>query len=163
MAGVTNVIRAMSAADIDEVLAIEEATFTTPWSRRMLAEELAAVGRIYLVTESDDDGVVCYGGMMVTGDEGHVMTLATRRDRRGRGLATDLLVRLLRRGIAAGAEHVLLEVRPSSLAARRMYQKFGFAPVGIRPDYYRDEDAIVMWVDDAATESYEQLLAGMER
>ena len=153
MARVIDLIRPMTETDLDEVMAIEEAVFSSPWSRQGIADELAAAGRHYLVTESPD-GIVCYGGVMVIGDEGHVMTLATRVDRRGRGLATQLLVQLLLAAIEAGATHLLLEVRPSSMEARRMYQKFGFAPVGIRPRYYRDEDAIVMWVDDADSVEY---------
>ena len=153
MARLIDLIRPMTEADLDEVMVIEESEFPVPWSRQGLIDELAAPGRHYLVTESPD-GIVCYGGVMVTEDEGHVMTLATRSDRQGRGLATGLLARLLQAAIAAGATHLLLEVRPSSLAARRMYQKFGFAPVGIRPRYYRDEDAIVMWVEDADTAEY---------
>jgi ribosomal-protein-alanine N-acetyltransferase len=162
MARVIDLIRPMTLDDVDDVLAIEEATFPTPWTEGMLRDELAASGRSYLVTESGD-GVVCYGGIMVGGGEGHLMTLATRSDRRGRGLATDLLIRLLLWAIDAGAERLLLEVRPSSFPARRMYHKFGFAPVGIRPAYYGDEDAIVMWVDDAAGDAYRDKLAGLER
>ena len=49
---------------------------------------------------------------------------------------------------AAGARHLTLEVRVSNEGARRLYQRFGFAPVGVRKDYYRDEDALVMWATD---------------
>ena len=39
-----------------------------------------------------------------------------------------------------------LEVRPSNIAARRLYEKYGFALAGIRPRYYSDdnEDALIM-------------------
>ena len=50
----------------------------------------------------------------------------------------------------------------SNLSARRLYEQFGFAPVGIRKNYYRDEDALVMWAIDIDTEEYEQRVAGIE-
>ncbi len=162
MARVLTLARSMTADDLDAVLAIEEATFPTPWSRAMLEGELAATGRSYLVVEGPD-GLIAYGGVMVAGAEGHVMTLATVPAHRGRGHARRLLVRLLRDAIALGAERLLLEVRPSNRAARRLYSRFGFAPVGIRPRYYRDEDALVMWVDDAATDDYARLLEELDR
>ena len=54
----------------------------------------------------------------------------------------------------AGARHLTLEVRVSNEGARHLYQRFGFAPVGVRKDYYRDEDALVMWATDIDTDDY---------
>jgi ribosomal-protein-alanine N-acetyltransferase len=48
-----------------------------------------------------------------------------------------------------GARHLTLEVRITNDAALGMYRKLGFASVGLRPNYYRDEDALVMWAVDA--------------
>jgi len=160
MAAVINTVRAMAIADIDAVMAIEEATFPTPWSRTMLEEELKSDQRCYLVLEGAG-GIQAYGGIMVSDTEGHLMTLAVISDRRGKGLATKVLGALLRAALDMGAARLLLEVRPSNIPARRMYQKFGFVPVGIRPRYYRDEDAIVMWVDDADTPEYAALIKGL--
>ena len=162
MARVMSHARAMTVDDIDAVLAIEEATFSTPWTRHMLTEELSAARRHYVVLEGAE-GVDGYGGIMVAEDEGHVMTIAIKPDMRGRGYGSGLMVMLLRAAIEMGATRMLLEVRPSNRAARRMYQKFGFVPVGIRPRYYRDEDAIVMWVDDAETESFAERLGELEK
>lgn len=162
MAAVITHIRDMTLDDVDAVLAIEQATFSAPWSRQMLTDELGAPRRRYVVLEGPD-GLQGYGGVMVTEDEGHVMTIAVSHDLQGRGFGTGLMVTLLRAATEMGATRLLLEVRPSNRAARRMYQKFGFVPVGIRPRYYRDEDAIVMWVDDAETESFAERLEELDK
>ncbi|MEE8330955.1 MAG: ribosomal protein S18-alanine N-acetyltransferase [Acidimicrobiia bacterium] len=162
MARVMTHIRDMTLDDIDAVLTIEQATFSAPWSRQMLTDELGASRRNYIVLEGPA-GLEGYGGVMVTEDEGHVMTIAVTHDMQGRGYGTGLMVTLLQAAIEMGATRMLLEVRPSNRAARRMYQKFGFVPVGIRPRYYRDEDAIVMWVDDAETESFAARLEELDK
>ena len=162
MARVINRVREMTPQDIESVMVIEEATFPAPWSRRMLTDELAAPGRYYIVLDGPD-GIEGYGGAMVSDQEGHVMTMAVGSDRRGRGLGTTLLSALLSAALGMGASRLLLEVRPSNMAARHLYQKFGFVPVGVRPRYYRDEDALVMWVDDADTPEYAARLAELSR
>jgi ribosomal-protein-alanine N-acetyltransferase len=162
MARVMSHLRQMTPDDIDDVMALEEATFPSPWSRRMLTDELGAPGRHYVVVEGPD-GLEAYGGIMVSDDEGHVMTVAVDPERRGRGIGSRLMVALLRAALDMGATRMLLEVRPSNMDARRLYRRFGFVPVDIRPRYYRDEDAIVMWVDDADTPAFAERLQRMDR
>ena len=60
--------------------------------------------------------------------------------------------------LEAGAEHLTLELRVSNAAARGLYERFGFSPVGIRPRYYVDEDALVMWAVNASDVEYSQML-----
>jgi ribosomal-protein-alanine N-acetyltransferase len=52
-------------------------------------------------------------------------------------------------------------VRPSNVAAVALYQRFGFAPVGVRKNYYREtnEDALVMWATDVQSDAYRERLA----
>ena len=58
-----------------------------------------------------------------------------------------------------------LEVRVTNTGAQELYRRFGFAPAGIRKNYYADvnEDAIVMWAHDVETDEYAVRLAGIER
>jgi ribosomal-protein-alanine N-acetyltransferase len=64
-----------------------------------------------------------------------------------------------------GAHHLTLEVREHNEAAKTMYMKFGFAPIGIRKNYYveSNEDAIVMWAADADSDAYAERLARIEK
>jgi ribosomal-protein-alanine N-acetyltransferase len=156
----TLALRPMAGGDLAEVLALERSVFPHPWTEGILRDELAARGRIYLVAE-EDGRIVGYGGMMLVVDEAHIINLAVARERRGDGIATRLVLDLIERALDAGAEHLTLEVRLSNDPARRLYSRFGFAPVGIRKDYYVDEDALIMWVTDAAGPEYRGRLAAI--
>jgi [ribosomal protein S18]-alanine N-acetyltransferase len=79
-------------------------------------------------------------------DEAHVTTFAVSPDCRRQGVGEHLLLELLRIAESVGAAVATLEVRVSNLPARRLYEKYGFRPVGVRPRYYTDnnEDALIM-------------------
>lgn len=151
------VVRRMTSDDIDAVAGLEVASFTDPWPRSALVEELGLSGRTYVVAE-EGGSLVGYGGIMLIEDEAHVMTLAIAPNRRRSGVGTRLLLRLIDEALAQGAEHLTLEVRESNTPALALYDKFGFSAVGRRPRYYRDEDAIVMWVVDASADRYRRRL-----
>jgi ribosomal-protein-alanine N-acetyltransferase len=149
----TLALRPMTSADLDLVHAMEVATFTSPWPRSFFEDELAADNRNYLVAEEGSE-LIGYGGIMLIEGDAHVMTVAVAADRRTRGIGSRIMVALVDAAIAAGALHLTLEVRPSNRAARRLYQRFGFEPVGLRPRYYPDEDALVMWALDITEPEY---------
>ena len=88
-------------------------------------------------------------------------TMAMKRapEARNRGIATRLFLDLAEGALDDGAEHLTLEVRMSNLDARRLYSGFGFAPVGIRKDYYVDEDALIMWATDIDADEYQARIA----
>ena len=79
-------------------------------------------------------------------DEAHVTTFAVDPDFRRRSIGERLLLAMLDVAIANGAREATLEVRLSNMAARKLYEKYGFRPVGLRPRYYSDdnEDALIM-------------------
>ena len=93
-----------------------------------------------------EDRVVAYAGMWIMVDEAHVTTFAVHPTWRRRKVGERLLLALLDLAIARSAREATLEVRLSNLAARRLYEKYGFRPVGLRPRYYSDngEDALIM-------------------
>ena len=95
---------------------------------------------------------------MVIGTDAHIMTLAVAPDSRRNGIGSQLMLALIDAALDAGAEHLTLELRVSNDSARSLYEKFGFAPVGIRPGYYPDEDALVMWALDVAGNEYRAAL-----
>ena len=136
----------MRAADLDEVLTIERASFTMPWSRGAFLYEMEQnqVARCFVMRE--DDRLVGYICLWEVADEVHVTNIAVRPDARRRGIGRALLGRILDDARARSLRLVVLEVRPSNTEARALYESFGFRVVGRRRGYYYDtgEDALVM-------------------
>lgn len=154
---ITPTMRPLQASDLPEVLEIERITFPTPWSEVMFTDEIDAPGRRYLVAVADGT-IVAYGGIMIVDGDAHVMNLAVVPDHRRHGIASRMLLALVDDALGLGASHLTLELRVTNAAARALYDKFGFAPVGLRPAYYGDEDALVMWALDADRDEYASLL-----
>jgi ribosomal-protein-alanine N-acetyltransferase len=96
-------------------------------------------------------------------DEAHVTTFAVDPRWRRRGVGEQLLLALLDLAVARRAREATLEVRLSNMPARRLYEKYGFKPVGIRPRYYSDngEDALIMTTDALESPAVRDRLAGL--
>lgn len=153
----------LSVSDLDEVTQLESRTVAGGWSRRIFENELAAGGsRCYLVARlgaSDERRLVGYGGLQLVADVAHITTLTVSEDVRRRGVATRLLVDLLREARARGAASATLEVRVDNVPAQRLYARLGFRPVGTRPRYYDGTmDALVMWAHDVGGAEFGRLI-----
>jgi ribosomal-protein-alanine N-acetyltransferase len=150
------VIEAMRLEDLDGVERIERASFTTPWPPNAYRSELMA-NRLasYLVARVDGE-IVAYGGMWLMVDEAHITTFAVHPGWRRQRLGERLLLAFLDLARDRHAREATLEVRLSNLPARRLYEKFGFRPVGVRPRYYSDnnEDALIMTTDTLDDPAY---------
>ena len=137
----------MRPEDLDEVLAIERASFTMPWSRGAFLYEMQQnrVARCW-VARDDDVHVVGYLCLWEVADEVHITNVAVRPDARRHGIARGLLRTVLDDARTRSVKLVVLEVRPSNDHARALYDSFGFRVVGRRRGYYYDtgEDALVM-------------------
>ncbi|HZR22096.1 MAG TPA: ribosomal protein S18-alanine N-acetyltransferase [Vicinamibacterales bacterium] len=137
-----------SASQIDEVVAIEEASFTNPWTRDMYLAELENRGVSYCFLARDEEGAtVGFCSFWRVLDELHINNLAVLPDRRRTGAASALLAHILGEGAKLGARRATLEVRRSNESARRLYERFGFTVAGVRRGYYTKptEDALVLW------------------
>ncbi|HKF86168.1 MAG TPA: ribosomal protein S18-alanine N-acetyltransferase [Candidatus Limnocylindrales bacterium] len=139
-------IRPMTAGDLPVVQEIERASFTSPWPPQAYRQELESNTLAAYLVAAIDDEVIAYGGVWLMVDEAHVTTLAVHPRFRRRRIGERVLLSLLDLSLSRRAREATLEVRLSNLAARRLYEKYGFRPVGIRPRYYSDnqEDALIM-------------------
>ena len=157
------VVEPMRFEDVDAVQAIERASFTTPWPPHAYRSELES-NRLasYLVVRAGDR-LVAYGGMWLMVDEAHITTFAVHPVWRRRGVGQLLLIALLDLAIARHAREATLEVRLSNLPARRLYEKYGFRPVGLRPRYYSDdgEDALIMTTEELGGRRFTERLSGL--
>jgi ribosomal-protein-alanine N-acetyltransferase len=137
-----------SPEQIDDVLAIEAASFTNPWTREMYLAELDNGGVSSCFLARDDSGVVIgFCSLWRVLDELHINNLAVLPDRRRAGVASALLTHVLTEGARLGARCATLEVRRSNDPARYLYERFGFSVAGVRRAYYTKpvEDALVLW------------------
>ncbi|MBT9133680.1 MAG: Ribosomal-protein-alanine acetyltransferase [Firmicutes bacterium] len=139
----------MTVEDIDAVLHIEQVSFTTPWSRGAFLSELTSNPLALYFVGRLDERVVSYGGCWLIHGEAHITNVAVDPGFRGMGFGEGLCLWLMREASLRGMTRATLEVRVSNVAARKLYQKLGFLPVGVRPKYYTDtqEDALIMWKD----------------
>ena len=139
------VLRRMRWWDIPDVMAIEEIVFPgTAWSPAQFWSELAQEDRTYLVAEQEDR-VVAYGGVMVRPPTADIQTIAVDADHRGRGIARDLLTRLLVTADGSRCNEVLLEVSADNAAAIALYASEGFEVIARRASYYGPGlDALIM-------------------
>lgn len=139
-------IEPMTLADLDAVHAIERASFFPPWPDDAYRNELTTNKLATYLVARMDGVVVAFAGIWIMVDEAHVTTFAVDPTWRRRGIGERLLVALLDVSIGRRAREATLEVRLSNMPARRLYEKYGFRPVGIRPRYYTDngEDALIM-------------------
>jgi ribosomal-protein-alanine N-acetyltransferase len=154
----------MRRRHLRSVLRIEEQVYPRPWSHTLFLSELALRStRSYYVARVGRD-VVGYAGLMLSMEDGHVTTIAVDPKWHRQQIGTRLLLVLAGEALARDARNLTLEVRLSNKGAQFLYRRFGFAPVGVRKNYYPEtnEDALVMWVHGIDTPDYARLLAGIE-
>jgi len=148
-------ISRMTDHDLAEVMQIEKVSFSTPWSKGMFLTELRdnPFSRLLVAKPDPPAGkvqpakpVVGYCCFWIIFGEVHIMNLAVRPDWRKRGIASRLVEETLSICRQQGVKKIHLEVRESNDLARRLYEKFGFRVVTIRPNYYSQprENAILM-------------------
>ena len=151
----------MQRFHLGEVQRIDALTYHRPWSLAMWRQELSlADSRRYLVATVGSRHVG-HAGMMQVVDEAHVTTVAVDPDWQRQGIAAKLMLSLHNLAIDRGVTAMTLEVRVSNVAAIGLYRRFGYAPAGVRKNYYSDEgeDGLVMWVHDIADSDHRERLA----
>jgi ribosomal-protein-alanine N-acetyltransferase len=141
-----HVVEPMRPEDLDEVLAIERASFSMPWSRGAFLYEIQQnrVARCRVMRAGGS--LVGYLCLWEIADEIHITNVAVNPERRRQGIARALLGGLLAEAQSRNLKLVVLEVRPSNKEAIALYESFGFRVTGRRRGYYYDtgEDALVM-------------------
>jgi ribosomal-protein-alanine N-acetyltransferase len=146
----------MRVQDLDQVMDIEHQSFRAPWSRQVFAEELER-DWAYVDVVRDRDGqarsrVAAFCNYWLVRDEVHILNVATHPEFRRRGHGARLIAHVIQFANRHRCRYVTLEVRRSNEAALELYRSFEFRPVGIRPNYYVEdnEDAIVMLLEFSA-------------
>lgn len=135
----------MDRGHIPQILELERACFSAPWTETMLSDALFDPQASFIVAQDEEGNVVGYAGLHVIVDEGYIDNVAVEPDARRHGVASALLDVFCRFG-AANLAFLTLEVRSSNAPAISLYEKFGFFRAGLRKGYYQHprEDAVIM-------------------
>ncbi|TCT13777.1 [SSU ribosomal protein S18P]-alanine acetyltransferase [Natranaerovirga pectinivora] len=138
--------RGMILEDIDQIVEIEEMSFTNPWTKKAFEDELVNKLALYIVAISNNE-VIGYGGIWKIYDEGHITNIAIRKTYRGKGIGKLMVQELIKAGKKKGIDRYTLEVRESNIIARKLYKDLGFEEIGLRRNYYTKpvEHAVIMW------------------
>lgn len=144
-------IRRMELADLEQVMAIERSSFSSPWPPKIYHFELTENQTAHLwVAEVDSERqaspIVGMTVVWLHNDEAHIATLAVKEDHRRQGIGFQLICTALGELTGMGALSAVLEVRTSNDSAQDLYQRLGFEQAGIKTGYYTDngEDAALM-------------------
>ena len=150
----------MTLDDVPAVHSIEADSFPIPWPDYAFRQELQTNRMAHYMVVRAGEETVAYGGMWLMVDEAHITTFAVRPQWRRRGIGGRLMLEMMGLATQLGARVATLEVRLSNRAARALYGRFGFRPVGLRPRYYSDngEDALIMTTSELASREMEQRL-----
>ena len=143
----------MDRSHIPQILALEQACYSTPWTETMLTDALFDPQASFIVAEDEEGNVLGYAGLHVVVDEGYIDNIAVEPDARRHGVASALLDVYCRFG-GANLAFLTLEVRSSNAPAIALYEKHGFQRAGLRPGYYQHprEDAVIMTREFARAE-----------
>lgn len=138
-------IRPMEIPDLDQVLSIEEACFSVPWTANGFFSFLIREDARFYVAEEEGE-ILGYCGIILCVDEGDITNVCVREDSRKRGIGRCLVEHMLEDTEEAGIRIWHLEVRQSNHDAIRLYEKLGFVQDGLRKGYYEEprEDAVLM-------------------
>ena len=144
----------MELEHVDEVMIVENLSFSIPWSKEAFIQEVTANKFAVYVVALINGSVVGYAGMWKVCDEGHITNVAVHPEFRKSGIGSKLIEGLIEAAIEEGVKSLTLEVRKGNLPAQALYKKYGFESAGIRKGYYADngEDAIIMWKHNVSTE-----------
>ena len=139
--------RLASPADLDGVLALEEASFNNPTTREWYEGELKRPEVCFIyVLRTPGRPVAGFCAFWLVIDQAHINNLAVLPELRGQGLGTQLLEAVIAEAAHLGAILLTLEVRQSNAPALRLYEKAGFYREGVRKNYYTNpvEDALIL-------------------
>jgi ribosomal-protein-alanine N-acetyltransferase len=142
-------LRPATGADLDAIVAIEQAAFSDPWSAASFTALLRAPRSDLTVAEDANRQIVGYSVLLHAGPDADLANLAVAPRARGGGVGRLLLAGVLERARTAGVARVYLEVRESNARAIALYEAAGFSSFGHRRRYYRDpvEDARVLRIE----------------
>jgi ribosomal-protein-alanine N-acetyltransferase len=132
-------IEAATLRDAPRLAQLHGASFHRGWGEgefeSMIAERNTLVHRLRLGRKT-----IGFAVSRIGADEAEILSIAIDAGHRGRGLSRDLLLNHLGHLAGRGVRRIFLEVEENNAPARRLYERAGFAVVGRRERYYRQDN-----------------------
>lgn len=135
-------IRGMEISDLTEVLEIERNCFSNPWSMSSFLEVIIS-DYFYSIVKSETK-ITGYGVACLENSKIHILNLAVRKEKRRNKIGTEILSKILKYGFHNEVNGAILEVRTKNSIAISFYNQHKFKKTGIKKNYYKDDDAIIM-------------------
>lgn len=142
-------------SDVAAVAAIEADVYVFPWSAGNFRDSIFSGYRC--IGAWVDGELVSYAVVMTALEEAHLLNLAVAKKFQRCGVGAAMLEYVLAEMRFEKRDMVYLEVRPSNISGRRLYERYGFKQLGLRRDYYPAltgrEDALFLGVNIAPKET----------
>lgn len=139
-------ITKMKLSDLEKIQDILTTDFDDFWNKKVLEEELSSSSSKYIVAKNDNE-IVGFAGLKIVLDEADIMNIVTKKNYRKQGIGSLLLKNLIMLCENLGTKTIALEVNENNSNAIGLYLKFGFQHIGVRKNYYKNENAIIMKKD----------------
>lgn len=133
----------MTLEDLAQIENCLNCDFDDFWSASILKSELMGQNKTYIVAKKNEE-IVGFAGFMQNFSEVEIMNIVVKKNCRGRGIGKILLQEIIENAKNHDVQEIFLEVNENNKIARCLYQNMGFAELGKRKNYYKQESAIVM-------------------
>ena len=134
----------MNLIDLDYVYELESKIYDFPWTRNIFKDCIINKYDCYIVK---NHAVIGYVISKITSFDSHILNLTIDKEYRNIGLASNFIEMIILKYRLYNSNSIFLETRASNLAAKNLYEKFGFKRIDIRKNYYKTfdgrEDAII--------------------
>lgn len=139
-------IRKMTMEDLDEVIAIEQSLFTSPWGKNHFSYELTQNPFAINLVGQIDQKIVSVGCLWAIFERAEITNIGVSKEYQHQGLGEMMLRKMVDEARCAGCTSIFLDVRVSNASAIRLYQRLGFHTFHTVKQYYTDngEDAYQM-------------------
>lgn len=139
------IISLMTLADLEEIKDKLVSEFDDFWTYSIFASELKNENSMYFVAKNNDEMIVGFAGIWKAVDDIHITNIVTKKDKRHLGIASKLLEHLICVSKKDGLPSLTLEVNENNMNAIHLYEKYNFQKIGIRKNYYgQNENAMIM-------------------
>jgi ribosomal-protein-alanine N-acetyltransferase len=126
--------RRMTLGDVERVMKVEHEVYEFPWTEKIFSDCIRVGYYCWLALQRQN--IVGHAVISVSAGESHMLNLSIAREYQRRGFGKEFIEFLIQQAQAKQAQTMLLEVRPSNIAAINCYNSAGFNEIGLRKGYY---------------------------